>query len=380
MIHALLGASTSKRWLTCTPSARYEERFQETQSTYADEGSAAHALAEALLLDNQIKLQKAKKNEYYNQEMQEAVEMYIDIIKERYNEALSRSRDAKMFVEQRLNFSEWVPEGFGTGDVIIIADGILEVIDLKYGQGVPVQAKDNPQLKLYALGAIRAFDMLYDVSVIRMTVIQPRLDNITTYETWTESLLNWAEDYVKPRAQLAWDGAGDYVSGEHCRFCRGKAVCRARADHNLELAKYEFVQACALDTLDIAAILARMNQLIDWVADVSEYALERAIQGTCFPGYKLVEGRSNRKYADQEKVAQKLTTEGYEETRIFKPRELLGITEMEKLVGKKKFTVLLDALIIKPPGKPVLVPESDKRPEIQSLNTANEDFKNESED
>jgi hypothetical protein len=370
--HALLSASGSERWLTCTPSARYEENFPESTSPYAEEGTAAHLLASATLTEDKEDLAKAQASEYYNQEMQEAADLFCEIVTEKFTEAQERTTDAVLMVEERLDFSDWVPEGFGTGDAVIISDGMIEVIDFKYGQGVPVSAEGNDQLRLYGLGAYGDYGLLYDIRTVKMTIIQPRLDSVSTCELLVEDLLEWAETVVKPKAELAFEGVGDYVPGSHCQFCRGRKLCKTRAEENQKTAKYDFAHPNMLLPEAVADILTRIDELTSWVADVKSYALEQAQKGIKWPGFKLVEGRSNRKYTDTDKVADKLVKSGIEEPLIYKPRELLGITAMEKLLGKKQFTSLLKAYIEKPPGAPTLVPESDKRPEIKT--SAQSDF------
>lgn len=381
--HALLSASGSARWLACPPSARLEEQLPDEQSVYAAEGTFAHQVAETHLRNflgetsgekYAQNLKQLKKHEFYSQEMEDYVQQYFDLVVEKISGAWKRTKDAAIFIEQKLDFSLWVPEGFGTGDVVIISDGVLEVIDLKYGKGVPVGAESNSQMRLYGLGALNQFDMLYDIETVRMTIVQPRLDSVSSEELSTQELLAWGEEVVKPKAELADKGEGEFVAGEHCRFCRAKANCRARAEANLELAKYEFRLPALLDSDEIAEILTQAEELQKWAKDIQDYALDQAKNhGVKFAGWKLVEGRSNRRYGDEGAVAEKLVAEGYEEDSIFK-KSLLGITAMEKTLGKKRFTELLKDLIIKPAGRPTLVPESDKRPEIQSIDSAIADF------
>lgn len=382
--HAMLGPSSSHRWLTCTPSAKLEKQFPDGQSDYAAEGSFAHAFAELRLQRylGQIhtrtynaQLKKMKENPFYSKELEEYVDRYVTEASEKISEAQGRSKDAVIMLEQRLDFSQWVPGGFGTGDLVIVADGILDVDDLKYGKGVQVYAKDNSQMQLYGLGALAQFDMLYDIHTVRMTIHQPRLDHTDTFEISVEELISWAEEYLRPRAQMAMAGEGEFVAGEHCRFCRAKATCRARAEANLEMAKYDFQDPFLLENHEIGDILARAGELVSWASDIQEYALDQALnQGVKFDGWKLVEGRSNRKYSDECQVAEVLVKADYPEEKIYKPAELLGITAMEKELGKKAFSKLLDSLIIKPPGKPTLAPESDKRPEISTADKAKADF------
>jgi len=383
--HAVLSASSAYRWLACPPSARLEEQFEETTSTYAEEGTLAHSIAEQKLrfLLKQISaqdyaqaLQIFEKNEFYSASMLDYIESYTSIVMEKVNEAKARSADAVVLLEQKLDFSDWVPEGFGTGDVVIISDGVLEIIDLKYGKGVPVSAEDNAQMRLYALGALATFDSLYDIQTVRMTVVQPRLDSVSSDEITAEMLYWWADTELIKRAQLAWEGKGEFQAGEHCRFCRARFNCRARAEANLELAKMEFKKPELLTDEEISEVLKQADELRAWVSDVFDYALVQARDhGKKFKGWKLVEGRSVRQYADEGKVAETLLKAGYKEEQIYE-KKLWGITAMEKLLGKTLFNELLGDLVIKPAGKPTLVPESDKRPEINSITAAVADFKN----
>ena len=385
MSHAILSASGSARWMACTPSAQLEQQFPEQTSVYAEEGTFAHALAELKLrraIANTIKpsefkkrLAEMQKDPMYSPAMEEYVDQYVAQVSEIFMTAKKQCDDTLVLLEQRLDFSEYVPDGFGTGDVVIISDGVLEVIDLKYGKGVPVSAEGNSQTRLYGLGAIATYMMLYDFLTVRMTIIQPRLDITSTEELRVDELMTWAQNELMPKAKLAYAGEGEFCAGDHCKFCKAKATCKARADYNLELAKYDFQDAFLLSKEDIAEVLARADQLKAWVTDIETYALEQARDhGERFPGWKLVEGRSNRKYTDEEQVAKTLTDAGYEEVKIYKPQELLGITAMEKVLGKKQFGELLSDLVVKPAGKPVLVPESDTRPEINSLQSAINDF------
>lgn len=382
-VHARLSASGAKRWMTCTPSVRLEEQFPESTSSYAEEGTFAHSLAELIInynLHNFTKAQfnktfdKLKQNEFYNKELQEYVDTYQHYVFECVNEAKANTKDIIVLTEQRLDFSEYVPDGFGTGDVVIISDGLLHIIDLKYGKGVGVSAEGNPQLRLYGLGAIEAFGMLYDFSRVRMTIHQPRLDNVSSEELPVTELVDWGNSVVKPLAALAMAGEGDFIVGDHCRFCKARKTCRARAEANLELTKLDFSAPELLSDEEIGEVLRKAEHLANWVTDVQEYALtESIVNGKKWDGWKLVEGRSNRKYADEIEVAKKLTEAGYEEAVLYE-KKLYGITAMEKLVGKKSFGSILDGLIIKPQGKPVLVPESDKRPELNTADQAKEDF------
>ena len=378
-VHAKLSASGAKRWMNCPPSVKLEARFPDKTSEYAEEGTFAHSLAELILRynNNEItkktfstRLNKMKKDPFYNQEMQEYIEAYAQTVWELFNEVKAGCPDALIFFEQRLDFSEYVPEGFGTGDVVIIADDLVHVIDLKYGKGVGVSAKGNPQLRLYGIGAYLEHSMLYDINRVKTTSIQPRLDNISAEELTVEELLAWAEEEVRPKARMAMNGEGEFSVGDHCRFCKAFAVCRAQKEHQMELVKYDFADSALLDESEIGEILGRAEPLVKWVEAVKAYALDQALNhGIRYDGWKLVEGRSNRRYADEQKAAETLKEAGYSD--IFK---LKGFTDIEKLIGKKKFAELLDGLIVKPEGKPVLVQEKDNRPELDTTAKMREEF------
>lgn len=372
--HALLSASSAQRWLACTPSAVYEKRFPDRTSEYAVEGTAAHNWASLLLYPyadeyvdpNGLEAITADSVAKYGAEMPDAVNRYVDVVTDKLREARLLCPDAMLFVERRLNFARYVPEGFGTGDAIIIADGLMEVIDLKYGKGVPVSAEENPQIRLYGLGAIEEFGCLYDVAAVRMTIVQPRLDSVSSETLSVDELTRWGDAVVAPRARLASVGGGVYAPGEHCRFCRAKNVCRARADDALELTRLDFAgdDPKALTLAEIAAALACADRYKAWIADIDCYTLAAALEGETVPGYKVVEGRSVRRYTDDAAVAKKLTEAGYDDALIF-DRKLLGLTAMERLVGKKPLSELLGGLIEKPAGKPTLVPITDKRAEYR---------------
>lgn len=375
--HALLSASSAERWLNCTPSARLTENIEDTTSVYAQEGTLAHSLGE-MELKYQLKqitkttynkeLKRIKEHELYNEDMPDEVEKYTNFVFEKMAEAKSSTPDALLFLEQRLDFSKYVPEGFGTGDCIIIADGTMEIIDLKYGKGVEVSAVNNPQMKLYALGAIEEYGFIYDINTVRMTIVQPRLDNISTWEISVIDLMNWAENELIVKAKQAYEGAGELNAGDWCKFCKVKATCKTRAEAMLAIGeKYNMQDPNLLSIEEIAEILHKAEEIQAWAKDIQEYALDQALNNNVkYPGWKLVEGRSNRKYEDEDRVAAVLMKEGYEEDVIFN-KKLKGITDMEKVLGKKVFNNLLQDYIIKPPGKPTLVVESDKRPELNSV-------------
>ena len=371
--HALLSASGAYRWLVCTPSAQLERQFADETSTFAAEGTAAHALAEHKLR-RFLKLRSRKPvSEFDSPEMEEYTNAYVTYACELIAEARKRSSDAIVLLEQKLDYSEYAPQGYGTGDLIIVSDCMLDVVDLKYGRGVAVSAQRNPQMMLYALGALQIFDSIFDIQTIRMTIVQPRLDNISTDVLPIAELLHWAETELRPRAKLALSGEGEYIAGEHCRFCRARRTCRARAEKNMELAKLDFKTPALLSDEEIGAVLAKVDELTAWAGDIKDYALSEAVSnGKQWPGHKVVEGRSSRKYMDEAKAAEAiLATGSYREQDIYS-KALLGITAMEKLLGKKQFGTVLERLIVKAPGKLTLVPLSDKRPEY---NAASADFK-----
>ena len=383
--HARLSASSAKRWMSCPPSVRLEEQFPDSGSEYAAEGTLAHSLAEIILRYNNgeiskkafsTRFNKIKADPMYNREMQEYIEDYTQRVWEIANEVKAACPDARVLFEQRLDVSEYVPDGFGTGDVVIVADDMVNIIDLKYGKGVGVSAKDNPQLRLYGLGAYLEHSMLYDIRRIQMTIIQPRLENISVEELTAEELLDWAEREVRPKAAQAYAGEGEFKVGDHCRFCKARVTCRARADYNLELSKLDFADPALLTEEEIGEVLRRADELDHWVKDITEYALAEALKGTRYEGWKLVEGTSRRKYTDPARVIQVLLEEGYKAEDVQKPVEPKGLTDMTKLLGKKLFEELLASLVIKPEGKPTLVPDSEKRPELNRVAEAKQDFDN----
>lgn len=381
--HALLGPSSAHMWMACPPSARLGESFEDQGSEYAEEGTLAHRIGELLLrkrwerADITADLEAAQADPLYSGEMGECTETYAVFVEERMAEAKSRCGDPRIFIEQTVKFDEYVPEGFGTSDAIIISDGLMDVLDLKYGKGVPVSAEGNPQMRLYALGGYLALSWAYEISTIRMNIFQPRLDSISTATITRAELLDWAENELKPRAALAWEGKGEFCPGaETCRWCRAAPLCRAHRDYQLEIARREFADPPLLSPDEVAEVMNRLPALLAWADKVKEYALDAALNHReQFPGYKVVEGRSNRKYADQDSIAAVLRKAGYKVADIYKPHELLGLTAMEKLVGKKRFTELAGDYIIKPEGAPTLVPEADKRPPINTAAKAAEDFK-----
>lgn len=368
--HALLSASSAHRWLHCPPSAKLTAGVTETPSEAALQGTAAHALAEHKLRRALKQQSKRPVSEYEDDEMDAYTDDYVSYVLEQYETAKSETPGAVIYIEQRLDFSHVVPGGFGTGDCLIVADGTLHVIDLKYGLGVLVEAEWNPQMMLYAIGALALFDALYDIEQVALTVFQPRRENVSTWTISVTELNEWAEQTLKPAAELAANGEGEFCAGTWCQFCRIASTCRARAEGNLELAKYEFAPPAELSTDEVADVLARIPELTKWATDVQDYALSQALAGECYEGFKLVAGRSIRKYTDETAVAEAAKTAGYKD--IYK-QSLLTITAMEKLMGKKQFSEILGDLVVKPEGKPTLVPLSDKRPELH-LDSAADDF------
>jgi hypothetical protein len=377
--HAKLSASGSKVWLTCTPSARLAEQFPDESSNDASQGTFAHAVFEhALLTYLGRPAEPVPASDFDTPELREYVQAAVDRSIEAIEQARSECADPVILVEQRLDFSPWVPEGFGTGDLVIITDKWVWVLDLKFGKGIFVDALGNTQMRLYGLGAYNELAHLYDMKSVRMTILQPRLDNWSSEELSVEELLGWAEHFVKPRAQLAWAGEGPFVAGEHCTsgFCRARHQCAARAEQAMAIAREEFALRSPelLSTEQLVTVLAKADLAIDWLNDVKEHALKAAKEGREIPGFKLVEGRSVRKYSDHDAVAQRLVEAGVPDAVIYE-RNVLGITAMEKALGKKRFNELLDGLITKPAGKATLVPVEDKRPALSSAASAAEDFK-----
>lgn len=373
--HAYLSASASHRWLACPPSAKLCANILDQASEYAQQGTDCHELCAYLVekaLDRDV-IDPTENLTYYDAEMQNCAEEYRNYVLEQIEAAKEFCKDPQVMIEQRLDFSRWVENGFGTGDCVIVADEVLQIIDYKHGLGILVSAGDdeyggNSQMMCYALGALEVFSDIYDINQIKMTIFQPRRNNISTYTISKEDLLKWADEVLAPTAQLAYVGKGEFNAGDHCTFCKVKATCRKRAEYNLELAKYDFEMPATLDDTEIAAILEKVDEMISWGNDIKDYALQQAQSGVHFEGWKIVEGRSNRKYTDENAVADTVKDAGFDPYE----KKLLGITAMSTLLGKKKFEELLGGLIYKPPGKPTLVPESDKRP---AMNTAKDDFK-----
>lgn len=373
--HAFLSPSASHRWLNCPPSAKLCVALPDQTSPYAAQGTDAHELCAYLVekaLGRDVK-DPTESLSYYDAEMQNCAEGYAEFVMQEYELAKQTCPDTDVLIEQKVDFSKWVEGGTGTADCILLSDGTAEIIDYKHGLGVMVSAESeefggNPQLMCYALGLIDMFDGIYNIDTIRMAIYQPRRDNVSICQMSKDDLMKWAEETLAPTAILATKGEGEFKAGEHCQFCKVKATCRKRAEYNLEMAKYDFEVPATLEDHEIEAILMKVDQLTSWAEDVKEYALNQALQGKEYEHFKVVEGRSNRKYTDENAVAFAVKDAGFDPYE----KKLLGITAMTSLLGKKKFDELLGGLTMKPPGKPTLVSKSDKRPAMK--NTAQEDF------
>ncbi len=367
--HAVLSASSSERWLNCPPSARLCEAYEDKGSDYAAEGTDAHILCEyrlkqALGIPAEDPIENLS---WYNEEMEECAAGYAAYVVELLETAKQTCSDPVVMIEQRVDFSRWVQEGFGTADCILIADGVLNIVDYKHGKGVEVSAEGNTQLSLYSLGALEIFDGIYDIDRVCVHIFQPRKSNVVSSMMDKTDLYEWADTELTEKAQLAYEGQGSFSCGEWCQFCKAKAECRERAEANLALARCEFQSPALLDDEEIADILGKVDALTAWASDVKEYALQQAISGKEWTGWKLVEGRSNRKYTSEAAVAATVEGAGFDPYE----RKVLGVTAMQKMLGKTRFEELLAPYIEKPQGKPTLVPESDKRP---AMNTAKNDF------
>lgn len=380
--HALLSASGASRWLACTPSAKLEEDFLDTSSDAAKEGTLAHEFADLGLrlavseisqefYDTETALLKQSK--YYSREMPREVDKYLNYVLEQFSAAQRTTPDAKLLIEQKLDFSHVVPDGFGTGDAGIVADKIIELVDLKYGTGVQVFAEENPQLMLYALGVLREVELLYDIDTVKVTIVQPRLQSISSWEISVADLLIWAEDYVKPKAALAFAGEGVLVAGNHCRWCRVKAKCRAFAEQVNEVARFDFLEPMLLSEAEVIEVYKRLPDLIDWAKSVAAYLKGRALAGEEVKGYKLVEGRSNRKWIDDQLALDVLRANGYTEEEITNVK-IKGLGDIGDLMSKDDFAEILSPFVTKPRGAPVLVPEADKRPRMDATEDAVNDF------
>ena len=358
--HALLSPSAAHRWMNCPPSACLEREFPSSSSEVAAEGTAAHALCEHKLRKLLKLRSKRPQSDFEDDEMDRCSDDYVSFVQEQMGEIPS----PMVLVEQRLDITRYVPEAFGTADCIIVGGDRLHIVDFKYGMGVLVEAEHNPQMMLYALGALELLDGIYDIQKISVSIFQPRRENVCTWSLPKEELLRWARDDLVKKARLAYAGEGEYCAGEWCTFCRAAVRCRARAEEKLRLAKEEFKYPPLITDEEIEDVLGEIPELIKWANAILAYATDAAVNhGKAWTGFKIVEGRSVRRYKDEDDVAREAGSAGY--TDIF-DKKLITLTRMEKLMGKKAFTDILGGLIEKPPGKPTLVPISDKRPEIHT--------------
>ena len=384
-LHAKLSSSASKRWLGCPGSVKLSEHYPNGSSIYADEGTIAHVMAEGMISKDDKLVQKyeVEAARFYGEhpelngtflEMKMILQPYVDYVFEEYAAQVHEDGAAQLMTEERVDLTEYIPGGFGTSDVVILRQGRLHIIDLKYGKGVSVSAEDNPQLKLYALGTLARFDMLYDIEDVVMTIYQPRLDNVSTDTIKAKDLYAWGEEVIKPGAQLALSEDAPVHAGDWCQFCPARYDCKERARDAMELQKY--LGQMVLSPEEIAEILGKIDRLTKFAEDIKDSALTKALDGEEIPGWKVVEGRSIRKYVgSEEEIVRQCEGAGYDPALLYE-RKLLTITNMEKLMGKKQFAEVLGAYVEKPEGKPTLAPESDKRPAITN-NSAAEDFADE---
>lgn len=376
--HALLSPSAAHRWMNCTAAPLLERDVEDKGSTFAEEGTLAHAYCAKKLKEflglavDEEKAEIAQLDEqYHSGEMDEYTDTYKTIVLEKFNAARAKTKDAQLLVEVKLDFSHYVPDAFGTSDAIIIADGVMEVIDFKYGKGVKVSAVENPQMMIYALGAWDLFNFEYDIRKVRMTIVQPRIDNLSEFELDAADLINWAVDELQPKANEAYAG-GKQKPGNWCQFCKVKASCKALSSMCIEAQQANPDPRKISKEVMESTILPLLSTFKTWLTGVEEYSLEQALNGVQYQGFKIVEGRSIRKITNPTAVMELLSKEGFAKESYIKPTELRSITDLEKLIGKKRFGTICAEYINKPQGKPTLVPESDKRP---AFNQAADDFK-----
>lgn len=372
--HAILSASGAHRWLECTPSAQLEQQFPPSTSEYAEEGTAAHELAELTAryflgeiseTEFEAKRDELAKGPYYTAEMQECANDYARLVLQKFEVAREICPDAFVELEVKVDFSKYVKDGFGTADCVIVADNLLEIIDFKYGKGVRVEAAGNPQMRLYALGAYLKYNTLFDFERVCKTIFQPRLSGVqSSSELTVKELTTWADKVVKPKAKLAYKGEGEFnPSKDVCKFCRAKAQCRVRTEKNLSLFD-ESPNPLLITPAEAGEILAKAADIQGWLSDLEALVSSTLLAGQPVAGWKMVEGRSNRKFADEAKVIEAMKAAGYDEATLFE-RRLITLTQMEKDFGKKTVGEVLGELIVKPQGKPTLAPETDKRPEYK---------------
>lgn len=369
--HARFSPSSANRRIHCPPSLLLEEQFEEGESVYAAEGTAGHAMAEHLIRKYLKQRTKRPTSQFYTDELLEAVDEYVSFVIGEIEDARRESKTPLLLVEQRVDATEYVDGCFGTADMVIITDKVAHVIDLKLGKGVEVHAEENPQLMIYGLGVLHMTEALYDIETVRMTIFQPRLGNSSTWNVSPEYLKRWGGEVLRPAGAKALIGAGDFSAGSWCRFCLARNQCRARAESFLELARLEFTKPALLSDDEVAEVIAKADELAKWSADVYAFAQDQAIvHGKQWPGFKVVEGKSNRKYTSEDEVVQAATAAGFKD--IYK-RSLIGITEMERLMGRERFREVLGPLVYKPKGKLTLAPESDRREAVTNT-TAQAEF------
>lgn len=383
--HHRLGASGAHRWINCPGSVKLGELYPAGSTIYADEGTLAHECAEQLIRTGKVtKKHQTAVDRFYKdhpelgagsaEQMIRTLEEYVGFVSETYAEQLAIDPAAQIMTEQRVDLSRWISGGFGTADVVIVRSGYVHVIDLKYGKGVQVSAEQNPQLRLYALGVLDAMDPIYEIEQVDMTIYQPRLDNVSTDTIKAEDLYLWGETTVIPAAKTAETDNAPFAAGDWCQFCPARRDCRERAEYFLALEEYR--DKALLKPEEIAVILKDVAGLVKWAEDLKDGALTRALEGETFPGWKVVEGRSNRKYSGTEdEIVRQCEGAGFDRALLYE-HKLLGVTAMESLLGKKTFAEILGGYVEKPQGKPTLAPESDKRPAITG-NSAKEDFADE---
>ncbi len=399
--HALLSASSSERWLNCTPSARLEENFPNESSVYAEEGTWAHELCEYKVKKYLHERMARPQSEFLTEEIDKLTDIYAELVISTIEEMKHTCSNPLVLIEEKLDFSHIVPSGFGTGDCVIIGNGTIHIIDFKTGSGVFVSADHNSQMMLYALGALRAYGYIYQIHTVTVTIVQPRLENISSFTSSINELLEWGEK-LKPIAKMAYEGKGEQKPGDWCKFCRAKHVCRARADEALSLLKEEFLDLdtaplteetdtdvtapyspdrevptfkapALISQAELESVLPTLNRIASWIEAVFAYVSGEAINhGVIWKGYKVVEGRSNRQFTDINSVVEAATKEGYAD--IYK-QSVITLTEFEKLMGKKKFIDVLGQYVVKPPGKLTLVPENDSRPAVDINYRAGDEFK-----
>lgn len=376
--HAILSPSAAHRWMNCTAAPLLEKDVEDKGSTFAEEGTLAHAYCAKKLkeflglpVDGEEAEIAQLDSQYHCGEMDEHTDTYKTIVLEKFNAARSKTKDAQLLVEVKLDFSHYVPDAFGTSDAVIIADGVMEVIDFKYGKGVKVSAVENPQMMIYALGAWDLFNFEYNIQKVRMTVVQPRIDNLSEWEIDAAGLISWAVGELQPKAKEAYAG-GKQKPGEWCQFCKVKAVCKSLATTCVNAQQLNQDPKLISKEEMERDILPLLSTFKTWLSGVEEYSLQQALDGVQYQGFKLVEGRSMRKITDAAAVMGLLSEAGFAKDSYLKPTELRSITDLEKLIGKKRFGAICADYIIKPQGKPTLVPDSDKRP---AFNQAADDFK-----